>query len=60
MVWIVHADVVGRLAAPGTVLEVLAVATFEHVDLGVVDLGVVVVVEGAILGAQVFRTVQPR
>lgn len=53
MVGIVHADVGAWLTALTTVFEVLAVAAFEDVDLGVVDLGVVVVVESAVLRAKV-------
>lgn len=58
VVRVVHTDVSRGLAARPAFFEVLAVATFEDVDFGVVDLGVVVVIEGAILRAEVLGTTQ--
>jgi hypothetical protein len=38
-------------------LVILAISALEDVNFGIMDLGISVVVEGAILGAKVFRAV---
>lgn len=58
VVGIVHPHVAARLAAVARVQKVLVVPALEDVDLGVVDLGVDMVVQRAVLGTKMLSTAE--
>ena len=58
VVRVVHAHVARRLAPRARLLEVLAVPALEDVDLRVVDLGVDMVVQRAVLGTKMLSTAE--